>query len=185
MNQQSINKQYAYQIIKNGTFYYPAYKHYENITANVVCDFCNKSNLKCAIGYLSSDLCLNCTETISNSQSNTNKYPPKLHDLHDKSEYIPMTRMKQSSVRKIGPSIATYMMQDSIRKQGPSITTNMMQDSIRKQGSSITTNMMQDSIRKQGIQHKQDYEETMTFMMQDSVKPQRKTDMSTIWPYNL
>lgn len=52
------------QIIKNGTFYYPAWKHYGRI-ANVVCDKCLKNNLISCVGYVNKDLCLQCVDFIT------------------------------------------------------------------------------------------------------------------------
>jgi len=52
-------------IVKYGTYYYPADKHYYNGTI-VQCDYCLKSNLKSCIGYNTSDLCLTCASKIEN-----------------------------------------------------------------------------------------------------------------------
>lgn len=129
MNNQPITKKEAHKIIENGIFYYPAYEHYGNTEGNIVCDFCSKSNLKCCIGYQDSDLCLKCSETIANRQPNIEPMTQMMEDLC-RPDYLPMTRMKQDSVRTM-----TKMKQSSVRKIDrpviSSITTNMMQDSTR------------------------------------------------------
>jgi len=49
-------------LLRKGTFYYPAYKHYQP-GAVVICDNCNQKTEAC-IGYLESDLCLQCANSI-------------------------------------------------------------------------------------------------------------------------
>jgi hypothetical protein len=51
-------------IILKGSFYYPAYKHYNKVT-NVRCDRCNKENLQCCIGYGEMDLCMRCADIVT------------------------------------------------------------------------------------------------------------------------
>lgn len=51
---------------KNGTYYNPANKHYNN-AGIVQCDMCNKQSLQECIGYENVDLCMECVLKISNS----------------------------------------------------------------------------------------------------------------------
>jgi hypothetical protein len=49
---------------KQGTYYNPAWKHYNMITANVTCDRCKTSNLTISIGYGNTDLCMQCVSEL-------------------------------------------------------------------------------------------------------------------------
>jgi hypothetical protein len=55
-----------YKVLEQGTYYYPAWKHYEKITT-VVCDRCEKSNLRACVGLGSQDLCMMCIEELTRS----------------------------------------------------------------------------------------------------------------------
>jgi hypothetical protein len=50
-------------IIKHGTYYYPAERHYY-AGCVVRCDRCNRTNLRASIGYQEMDLCLACASQI-------------------------------------------------------------------------------------------------------------------------
>lgn len=54
---QSINLQLLFT---NGSYYYPAGKHYNNVKAIVICDICKKENIIACIGYDKYDACLEC-----------------------------------------------------------------------------------------------------------------------------
>ena len=130
-------REQAYKIMKSGTFYYPAYMHYRDVPVNVVCDFCNKSNLVCSVGFRDSDLCLECVEMIADD--NIQDEPGTLAKLVYKPDISYQTRMKQSSVRKTKFPL-TNMMQDFVRPVEKDIDkissdigdmTFMVQDSVR------------------------------------------------------
>ena len=53
------------KIVEHGTYYFPAWKHYNNSNANVVCDKCHENNLTASIGYDKYDLCLLCANQLS------------------------------------------------------------------------------------------------------------------------
>jgi hypothetical protein len=53
-----------YQLIDHGTYYYPAWKHYNRKT-NVFCDRCQRQNLRACIGYSHFDLCLLCVDELT------------------------------------------------------------------------------------------------------------------------
>jgi len=55
-----------FKAIDNGTYYYPAWKHYGRKTS-VFCDRCNRQNLRACIGYNNFDLCLLCVDEITRS----------------------------------------------------------------------------------------------------------------------
>lgn len=155
MERDLCTREQAYKIMKSGTFYYPAYMHYRDTPVNVVCDFCNKSNLVCSVGFRDSDLCLECVEMIAND--NIQDEPGTLSKLVYKPNIACQTRMKQSSVRKIRS------------EQFP--LTKMMQDSVRPVGKDIDE--ISSDVRD------------MTFMMQDFVRLKREPiDYSKIKPYN-
>ena len=60
--QSSMNSQFE-NVIKHGTYYYPAERHYYSGCV-VRCDRCNRTNLKASIGYHEIDLCLACASQI-------------------------------------------------------------------------------------------------------------------------
>jgi hypothetical protein len=49
-----------YKIIDDGIYYYPAWRKYSNEKCIVICDRCNKSNIRACIGLDIFDLCLKC-----------------------------------------------------------------------------------------------------------------------------
>ena len=51
-------------VLKNGTYYNPAWKHYEEDHI-VNCDRCHKNDINIAIGYIDKDLCLKCVDEIN------------------------------------------------------------------------------------------------------------------------
>lgn len=51
-------------IIKKGTYYYPALKHYDLDDGNIICDRCNRNNIPACIGYNDKDLCMECVNDI-------------------------------------------------------------------------------------------------------------------------
>jgi hypothetical protein len=55
-----------YQALDNGTYYYPAWKHYGRKT-NVFCDRCWRQNLRACLGYANFDLCLLCVDELTRS----------------------------------------------------------------------------------------------------------------------
>lgn len=68
----------SYQnILEYGTFYYPAFRHY-NREVDVVCDRCQTHNLNACIGYGSNqDLCLTCVNELTRRVGNTHiGFPP-------------------------------------------------------------------------------------------------------------
>ena len=50
-------------VLYNGTFFYPAWKHYGQ-HINIVCNKCGTQHLTKCIGYLDMDLCLQCSATL-------------------------------------------------------------------------------------------------------------------------
>jgi len=71
-NNNKITIQQAQDIIINGTFYFPAWKHYNQETI-VNCDLCHKNCLFCSIGYQTFDLCLECVNLIIHPSINNDK----------------------------------------------------------------------------------------------------------------
>lgn len=56
-----------FKLLENGTYYYPAWKHYNRKT-NVFCDRCNKQNLRACIGYAQFDMCLSCVDKLTKNK---------------------------------------------------------------------------------------------------------------------
>jgi len=52
--------------LKFGTYYNPATKHYGSNLAKVVCDNCQKENLKACVGWNDCDLCMQCIDRLNN-----------------------------------------------------------------------------------------------------------------------
>jgi hypothetical protein len=53
-----------YKLLDHGTYYYPAWKHYNRKTS-VFCDRCHRQNLRASIGYADFDLCLLCVDELT------------------------------------------------------------------------------------------------------------------------
>jgi hypothetical protein len=53
-----------YPLLDHGTYYYPAWKHYNRKTS-VFCDRCHRQNLRASIGYANFDLCLLCVDELT------------------------------------------------------------------------------------------------------------------------
>jgi hypothetical protein len=55
-------------VLKNGTYYFPAWKHYGDPKLNVICDRCNKNHLTSCVGVgydvNGVDLCLDCVQKV-------------------------------------------------------------------------------------------------------------------------
>lgn len=60
------------EILKQGRLYYPASSHY-NSGGVVKCDNCLRNNLSVSIGYGQLDMCLSCTQLISDKLKSTNE----------------------------------------------------------------------------------------------------------------
>lgn len=67
-------------VVKKGMYFCPAYKHYGQKT-NVVCDRCNKQNLKACIGYENKDLCLKCVDSLLELEPVPPSMPPSIPPL--------------------------------------------------------------------------------------------------------
>jgi len=94
------------EIISKGKYYYPAGLHYDNNGTNVVCDRCQRTYLKCCVGYGNADLCMNCVQILVDT---INPYVPREDE-----------------------DMMTFMEQDMFRctpsGQPRNIYTNMAQD---------------------------------------------------------
>jgi hypothetical protein len=66
---QSYNFNKFSKILKYGSFYNPAWKHYGIRGSNVVCDRCKKSYLSACIGFEDVDLCLTCSDELVRNSS--------------------------------------------------------------------------------------------------------------------
>lgn len=145
MNNNQYTKQELMLVVNSGTYYYPAYTHYSSVPLNVYCDFCNKSNLLCSIGFGDKDLCLGCVETLTNK--NNSNIDNKLTNLYEK-----MQNQNQQNQQN-RQQIITRMMQDSVRVNHDTfkfgipfiqpyqhVQTKMKQDSVRVNSDSNTIN---------------------------------------------
>ncbi len=53
-----------YKVYKNGSYYYPACKHYNEEEGPVGCDRCLDENIPACIGWEKYDLCLKCASYV-------------------------------------------------------------------------------------------------------------------------
>lgn len=89
-------------IVKKGTYYYPATAHYGKDAYSIVCDRCQRRDLKCCIGYKDSDLCMECVQTVADINSEPEPEPeprPKRTKMRQRQYRLPpgaMTLMQQS-----------------------------------------------------------------------------------------
>ena len=60
----SVDQETLDKIVKNGTFYNPASKHYSYET-DVKCDKCLKTGINICIGWENYDLCMSCVDLLS------------------------------------------------------------------------------------------------------------------------
>jgi hypothetical protein len=67
-------------IYRFGTCYNPASDHYEG-NNEVYCDRCNK-DIDISIGYLESDLCINCAHDVGEFLKNQNKQSEEKKPSH-------------------------------------------------------------------------------------------------------
>jgi hypothetical protein len=111
------------QIIKNGNFYFPAWTHYNKSDANVTCDRCRRTNLKCCIGYSEYDLCLDCTEDIVQILNKPIK------TIQPRYESIIMTEMEQNFIKpsQIKTKMEQRMYNDNTITK---MAQNMFEDDI-------------------------------------------------------
>lgn len=123
MNNPPLSQEMTINILKNGTYYFPATKHYNNNSTSVICDRCRKSNLNACIGLDSYDMCLSCIQDISSLYSPTTRIPPSV--FHG--PIMTMMLQKQFNPRD---DVKTYMMQEQFNPG--SVCTNMLQGSCRK-----------------------------------------------------
>ncbi len=87
------------EIVENGNFFFPAYRHYGSLPKNIRCDRCQRTNLTCCVGFLDHDLCMRCVEIIC-EKNNDNPHPfgpkPPLTLMMQDMFHPPLTRMEQN-----------------------------------------------------------------------------------------
>lgn len=111
MNNPSLSREKTIQILKNGTYYNPASKHYNGNSTNVVCDRCRKTGLDMCIGYETYDLCLQCIQdTNSQLKKQVTIQQPEFATYMQQGQF--MTNMEQSQFK---PQIRTNMEQAQFR----------------------------------------------------------------------
>ena len=153
MNNQPLSRETTINIVKNGTYYFPASKHYNNQSTNVVCDRCRKTNLDTCIGLDNYDLCLSCVQDVSSLCNPTTISPPPVFRepilaMMMQEQY--RTRMLQAQFRP-NPPPSAFNTTDTE-------TVNAIKDSLISSSkpcgscdscdSSVKTFMMQSSCRK-------------------------------------
>jgi hypothetical protein len=70
---QSVCRDNYFKIIDNGTYYYPAWKHYRR-DAIVNCDRCDAHNISSCVGFGEKDLCLMCVHELTKKQASSYRY---------------------------------------------------------------------------------------------------------------
>lgn len=123
------------EIVVNGQFYHPAWKHYAR-KCDVVCDRCQRHNLKACIGYGDMDLCLKCTDSITSFPAGFGTEPSI---PSGPSGPVMVTNMEQKQFQP--PNVPlTYMLQnqfggrpwDSDDRDGNGPRTRMIQWQFEK-----------------------------------------------------
>ncbi len=142
-----------FDVINHGKFFFPAWKHYGNPNADVRCDRCYKSGLRCSVGYQDKDLCLDCTEIVCDKNVsllpkgplnphpqpimdpfsypgplNPHRQPPLPDPFLPQRPYPYVTRMAQDIFK---PDL-TLMGQDMYRQGRGQYMTNMEQNFFKK-----------------------------------------------------
>lgn len=97
---------------EKGTYYNPAWKHYDNQNANVTCDRCGRSNLKICIGHGQFDLCMACINIISTKCQTPNTPTPPTTNYTQMEQDMYVTKMMQKMYKKKEEDENTLMMQD-------------------------------------------------------------------------
>jgi hypothetical protein len=69
-------------IVENGSYYFPAWRHYGNPNIKVRCNNCLKNELSVCIGYQNKDLCMSCVDSIANTLFRGQELPPTLTPAH-------------------------------------------------------------------------------------------------------
>ena len=104
------------QVYENGTYYNPAWKHY-NHTATVVCDKCRRRPLKVCIGYGDHDLCMICVDEISTRSPSLPSFPTSPSPTPQSPTPQPNPFFPPFPVPQfIDDSELTFMMQDQFDK---------------------------------------------------------------------
>jgi hypothetical protein len=89
------------EICEKGFFYFPAWKHYNNPSINVLCDNCWKEDLLSCIGYGKIDLCLPCVNKIIESKNKLISVVPIISvqaSDYDESTFIPDSNMNMDNI---------------------------------------------------------------------------------------
>lgn len=86
------------EIVEEGNFFFPAYRHYGSVPKNIRCDRCQRTNLTCCVGYLDRDLCMRCVEIVCEKNNDNLPYPkpPLTFMMQDIFSHPPLTRMEQN-----------------------------------------------------------------------------------------
>ena len=155
MNNPSLSREKTIQILKNGTYYNPASKHYNFNSTNVVCDRCRKTGLDMCIGFESYDLCLQCVQDVNSQlKKQVPIKQPEIATYMQQDQFRPLTRMIQGQ-------FATNMEQAQFK---PQIKTNMEQAQFRP-----LTRMVQGQFQTY-IDNSESDEECKTFMIQSQFR---------------
>ncbi len=142
-------------ICKNGKYYNPASDHYPTSGPStvVVCDRCQRNNLKVCVGYNDYDLCLKCVEEGTELMGKSGPVT-KMEQQQYRSPVH--TRMLQGMSRDESPK--TYLVQDLYQQEyislrggnaGPSQPRGYSREDIQEESSRfhIMTDMEQDKFR--------------------------------------
>lgn len=71
MSNQSLTRNNYQEIIKYGSLFYPADKHYYPGSV-VQCDRCDRTNLRTCVGFRENDLCLSCAAQVESTMTQVN-----------------------------------------------------------------------------------------------------------------
>lgn len=140
MNNLPLSQDMMVKILKNGTYYFPATKHYNNNSTSVLCDRCRRTDLNMCIGLDTYDLCLPCIQDVSHIYSPVTVNPPPVF-------HGPIMTMMLQGQFNPGDDVKTFMKQEQFNPRDD-VKTYMMQEQFNPRSFSVCTNMMQSSCRK-------------------------------------
>lgn len=122
----SIDQETIDNIVKNGTYYNPAYNHYGYVTS-VKCDKCNRAGINVCIGWEKYDLCMACVDLLTTKKPDLPK-PRNLNDgfngiytLMMQSQFKPRPTPIEKNNKKLdeidASSTLSFMMQEQFKQR--------------------------------------------------------------------
>lgn len=112
-----MNQLTNHEIVCNGTFYYPANKHY-NGQGTVTCDRCGQENLDVCVGYEKMDLCLSCVDSITKDMKNRHLGIAKIDSMTKdmKNQHSKIAKIVYSKYKHNHPEVLDKVIVDVLKR---------------------------------------------------------------------